>query len=270
MDFSDCGCSMTTLSVLRIPAFDDNYLWLIHDDAHAVAVDPGDAAPIQHALDQHGLTLTAIVLTHHHSDHVGGVEALVARYRCPVFGSDSGRIAAVDQAVRDQQVITIEHPALSLEVMAVPGHTIDHLAYHCADHGWLFCGDTLFAGGCGRLFEGSPTQMLASLERLAALPGTTQVYCAHEYTLGNLVFAAAAEPDNPAVIQRLNEVREARANNRATVPSTMALERVSNPFLRIDQATIRARVSTVMVRPLTTRADVFAALREWKNNFKSN
>ena len=164
------------LSVLTVPAFDDNYLWLIHDGVHAAAVDPGDAAPILAALDAHSLSLVAILLTHHHADHVGGVQSLLRRFKVPVFGPRSEPIAGVTDALAEGDIANVPELDLNLSVLDVPGHTRGHIAYVAPQQRWLFCGDTLFAGGCGRLFEGTPAQMAASLAKLAALPDATQVY----------------------------------------------------------------------------------------------
>ncbi|MCG2584641.1 hydroxyacylglutathione hydrolase [Massilia sp. TS11] len=258
--------SRSTLAVLRVPAFRDNYLWLVHDGQAALVVDPGDAAPIKQALADHGLRLTAILLTHHHADHTGGVDALRARWQAPVFGPRHDGIAAVERAVGEGDLLRLDSPACSLRVLDVPGHTRGHIAYYAADAGFLFCGDTLFAGGCGRLFEGSPAQMQASLHKLAALPPDTQVFCAHEYTASNLAFAVMVEPDNAALTARQTAVAAARAAGQATVPSTIGLERATNPFLRVGQPTIRH--SLIAAGRLSDDADTvaaFAALRQWKN-----
>jgi hydroxyacylglutathione hydrolase len=261
---------MSTPRVLAVPAFTDNYLWLIHDGAHAVAVDPGDAAPIRAALAQHGLTLTAILLTHHHADHVGGVTELVAASGVPVYGPWAEDIAGVTQRVGEGDVVELAAPALRLRVLEVPGHTRGHIAYVRDADGagppWLFCGDTLFAGGCGRLFEGTPAQMAASLDKLAALPDATRVYCAHEYTVSNLRFAVQADPDNAAVRARLATESARRAQGEATVPSTIGVEKATNPFVRYRDPAIQAglRAHGRLAADATPVA-AFAALREWKN-----
>ena len=286
MDFSDDGFAMPALiaklvaklidepnkplSVLAVPAFNDNYLWLIHDGRHAAVVDPGDAQPILAALDAHGLTLAAILLTHHHADHVGGVQTLLRHFDIPVFGPAGEDIAGVSQKLSEGDTAVVPQLGLTLSVLEVPGHTSGHIAYVAHGQPWLFCGDTLFAGGCGRLFEGSPAQMVDSLGKLSGLPGDTQVYCAHEYTVANLRFALAVEPDNPELVARMASEQAKRARQQATVPSTIALEIATNPFLRYRQPAIVAslqasgRIDGQQADPV----EAFAALREWKNNFK--
>ena len=265
---------MPTIHIQQIPAFDDNYLWLIHDDQHAIIVDPGDAVPVQLYLNQHGLKLCAILLTHHHADHIGGVKALLAQTApgIPVFGpapdQHSGRIATISDGCVDAQALHITALNLDFTVIDVPGHTSTHIAYYCEALASLFCGDTLFAGGCGRLFEGTPAQMLNSLNKLAALPTATRVYCAHEYTLSNLRFAVAVEPNNAVLEQRYQETSALRAAGRPTVPSLLSAELQTNPFLRTDSADI---IHTLQANDrLGARTDpvsVFAAVREWKNTF---
>ena len=258
---------MRSLSVLTVPAFDDNYLWLIHDGRHAVAVDPGDATAIVEALGKHHLSLTAILLTHHHADHVGGVPALLARYKVPVFGSRRSPVDAITTPVGDGDTISLPQPALDFRVIDVPGHTLDHVAYYAPRSGWLFCGDTLFAGGCGRVFEGTPAQMHDSLARLADLPDATAVYCAHEYTLANLRFAALAEPGNAALQARMIDAQARRDRGEATVPSTIGLEKATNPFLRTTEPAIAARLAAAgkIANPTSDAVEIFRALREWKN-----
>ncbi|MCP5267040.1 MAG: hydroxyacylglutathione hydrolase [Burkholderiaceae bacterium] len=262
--------------VIGVPAFSDNYLWILHaaDGDAAVAIDPGDAAPVQEALERNGLRLTAILLTHHHMDHAGGVEALVERWHCPVYGPRDEDIAGITHPVGDGDILDLDEPRIGFRVIGVPGHTSGHIAYYATSHGGdarglLFCGDTLFAGGCGRIFEGTPAQMLDSLEKLAALPASTLVFCAHEYTVSNLRFAAAAEPDSEAVTRRVAEALRMRALDLPTVPSNIAIERSTNPFLRHDAAGI---VATLEARQpgLAGAAPVerLAALREWKNGFR--
>jgi hydroxyacylglutathione hydrolase len=272
----------TGLAVLTLPAFKDNYLWLIHDGVHAAVVDPGDAGPVLEALRANGLTLTAILLTHHHADHTGGVPDLLAHRQVPgqlpVYGPRHDGIAAVTHPLGEGDRITVPGLDLALAVLDVPGHTRGHIAYVRDDGGkqgkpgdgthWLFCGDTLFGAGCGRLFEGTPAQMMDSLAKLAALPDDTLVYCAHEYTLSNLRFAQAVEPDNPALQLRLVADSEKRGTHLPTVPSTIGIEKATNPFLRVGASAIVASlVAAGKLAPGAGGLATFTALREWKNVF---
>src|SRR5512139_3899211 len=257
------------LNVSPVRAFSDNYIWLIRapaDPAAAVVVDPGDDRPVEQALEQHGLQLRAILVTHHHADHVGGVGALAARHRARVFGPARERMPCDVQALDDGGTAALEDLGLEFTVMAVPGHTLGHIAY--VGHGALFCGDTLFSAGCGRLFEGTPEQMLGSLDRIAALPDDTQVYCAHEYTLANLRFAAAVEPGNADVLETLDAVRDLRARDGITLPTTLGRERRINPFLRCREPAVRAAAEARAGNPLPAAADVFAVIRAWKDGFR--
>ena len=265
---------MTTIQIQQIPAFDDNYLWLIHNSQNAIIVDPGDAVPVQAYLNQHNLKLCAVLITHHHADHIGGVAALLqqAAPGIAVYGpkadQDSGRIPGITHGCSDNESILIPELDLNFTVLAVPGHTSTHIAYHCAALNSLFCGDTLFAGGCGRLFEGTPLQMLTSLKKIAALPAQTRVYCAHEYTLSNLRFAIAVEPHNSALQTRYQEVIAAREQGISTVPSQLASELLTNPFLRSDSPDIiHTLQSNHRLATQTDEVSVFAATRLWKNTY---
>ncbi|MBU6249072.1 MAG: hydroxyacylglutathione hydrolase [Xanthomonadaceae bacterium] len=244
----------------------DNYIWLMHDDqGNAAVVDPGDAGVVEQALARHALTLRAILLTHHHHDHIGGVEDLQKNHPVETYAPRDPRIGHANQRVGHGDRVELIEPALDLEVIEVPGHTLSHVAY--AGGGFLFCGDTLFSLGCGRLFEGTAQQMLASLDRLAALPGDTLVCCAHEYTAANGRFAREIEPGNRALANRLVEVARLRDGSMPTLPVTLRDELATNPFLRVDEPAVMAwaaRHGTSTV----DRIGCFAALRGAKDRFQ--
>ncbi|QNM97453.1 hydroxyacylglutathione hydrolase [Chitinimonas koreensis] len=251
------------LTILPVPILEDNYVWLGHVDGRAFVVDPGEAAPVAARLAELGLSLDAVLLTHHHRDHTGGVAELAARWHCPVFGPAG--LAGVTRPLADGDWLQLGALGLAFDVLAVPGHTLDHLAYY--GHGTLFCGDTLFACGCGRLFEGTPAQMQASLARLAALPGDTRVCCTHEYTLANERFAHAVEPGNAELAQRMADDQARRARGEPTLPSSVGLERATNPFLRWDAPAVLAAARAHGAETGEPVA-VFAALRRWKDGFR--
>jgi hydroxyacylglutathione hydrolase len=254
------------MQVHPVPAFEDNYLWVIEDGRHAAVVDPGDEHPVQAFLESRGLALAAILATHHHGDHVGGLEWLANRWQCEVFGPAGERIDGLTQRLREGDRITVPGLGLELGVLDVPGHTSGHIAYVSADA--VFCGDTLFACGCGRLFEGTPAQMHDSLGKLAALPPATRVYCAHEYTMSNIRFALAVEPGNGKLFARSLRDAAARAAGRPTLPCTIGEELETNPFLRWDSPEVVASASRHAGRALSSPVEVFAAVREWKNGFR--
>jgi hydroxyacylglutathione hydrolase len=257
------------LDVSPVRAFSDNYIWLIRapaDRGGAVVVDPGDARPVDAALEQHGLKLHAVLVTHHHPDHVGGVAELAARHGARVYGPARERMPCEVQTLDDGDRVRLADLGLEFMVMALPGHTLGHIAYH--GHGALFCGDTLFSAGCGRLFEGSPAQMLASLDRIAALPDSTRVYCAHEYTLSNLRFAAVVEPGNADVIGALEATRVLREADGISLPSSLGRERTINPFLRCREPAVRTAAEAHAARPLASPVEVFATVRQWKDGFR--
>jgi len=260
------------LTVQTTTAFEDNYIWLIrHQDRPQVAiVDPGDATPVIAAITAQSLEPVAILITHHHWDHVGGIDSLLARWPMPVYGPASETIPRISQPLNEGDHVHIDALSTGFQVLHVPGHTAGHIAYyHPASNaggpGMVFVGDTLFAGGCGRLFEGTPAQMHDSLNRIAALPDDTRVYCAHEYTEDNLVFARIAEPDNAALQARQQTVQQQRKQGQATVPSLLGTEKATNPFLRCEQADIIRAAEGFSGCKLHTGADVFAAVRHWKD-----
>lgn len=256
------------LKIDALPAFTDNYIWLLQDTEQrsCAVVDPGDAAPVLAWLAANPTwQLRDILITHHHPDHVGGVAALKAATGARVSGPARETIPQRDLALNDGDAVEVL--GLTLQVLDVPGHTLGHIAYYQPEHHWLFCGDTLFAAGCGRLFEGTPEQMHHSLSRLAALPGQTAVYCTHEYTLSNLRFACAVEPQNATLIQRQQDVIAWREAGRISLPSSIEHERATNPFLRCDQPQVRAAVSAQTGHAMVDEAQVFAGLRAWKDRF---
>jgi len=257
----------SALTVTPLPAFNDNYLWLLVRGREAAVVDPGASAPVWRALDRQNLRLSAILVTHHHGDHVGGVLDLKSRTGAKVFGPAGESIEGVDVGLRGGDRVDVL--GRDFQVIDVPGHTAGHIAYFAAGHAppLLFCGDTLFACGCGRLFEGTARQMLASLDALAALPASTLVYCAHEYTLSNIRFALTVEPGNAALRERAARDEATRQRGEPTVPSTIGLERETNPFLRCDVPEVRASVADGTVDAVD-RTAIFAALRERKDKFR--
>ncbi|HSD61932.1 MAG TPA: hydroxyacylglutathione hydrolase [Burkholderiales bacterium] len=249
-----------------MPAFADNYIWCLRSGTAAAVVDPGDADPVLEYLDAQGLRLAAILCTHLHGDHVGGNAELLRRFPVPVYGPRSESIATVNRPLGEGNRVDLPEFSLTLQVLEVPGHTAGHIAY--LGDGMLFCGDTLFAAGCGRLLGGTAEQMSRSLARLAALPPDTRVYCAHEYTLANIRFARKANPGNAALRGREAVAQETRARGEPTLPSTIALERATNPFLRCNDAEVIASAERHAGRRLGDGVSVFAALRDWKNGFR--
>jgi len=256
--------------ITAIPALQDNYIWAIHNGTHAALVDPGEAAPALEFLRTRGLELAAILCTHRHHDHIGGIAELRGVYNVPVYGRrhpGNSRVAAnphITDDLREGDRLRLEAIGLDLDIMEVPGHLDDHIAY--AAPGMLFCGDLLFGAGCGRNFEGTPAQLHDSLQRLACLPDDTRVYCAHEYTAANLRFALACEPDNPDIRQRVEATRRLREAGLPSLPSTIALEKATNPFLRCREPAI---VRTLQAQGLADPGElgVFTALRQWRNRF---
>lgn len=254
------------MDIQALHAFEDNYIWLLRLGPHVVAVDPGDERPVLDYLAQEEASLAAILVTHHHGDHTGGIGGLLARHPVPVYGPADEPIAGVTQPLREGDAVGLPGFPAALRVLAVPGHTKGHLAYY--GYGALFCGDTLFGCGCGRLFEGTAEQMWASLGKIAALPPETRVYCAHEYTQTNIRFALAVEPGNEKLKERARCVARLRAENRATVPFTLADEIETNPFLRCNRPEVAEAARRHCASMPASPAEVFAALREWKNDFR--
>lgn len=257
-------------AIIPIPAFADNYIWLIREGSSAAVVDPGDAAPVIAYLDARALALTAIVTTHHHADHVGGNRELLARWPCPVLGPAHETIPGRTRALREGDRVDVPGLPVTFDVLDIPGHTAGHIAYVGAVGATpaVFCGDTLFAAGCGRLFEGTPGQMWSSLSKLVALDPATNVYCGHEYTLANLRFARAVEPTNRHMQEREAREQDKRARNEPTVPSTIAEEKLTNPFLRAGEPVVRAAAEAHAGRALPDVVATFAELRAWKNAFR--
>jgi hydroxyacylglutathione hydrolase len=256
--------------ILALHAFDDNYIWLLRANGWVAVVDPGDAVPVLGHLAKTGDRLCAILTTHHHGDHVGGLAELIARFPVPVFGPSLENIPGVTHLLTGGERIEVPQIGIEFEIIAVPGHTRGHIAYYgpsLGDDGAVFCGDTLFGAGCGRLFEGTPAQMQESLAKLAVLPAPTLVYCAHEYTQSNLRFAVAVEPDSIAVQRRSERVDADRAAGRATIPTRIRTELDTNPFLRWDAPAVRAAAASRLGHVPADAVETFAAIREWKNRF---
>lgn len=275
------------LHITAIPAFSDNYFWLLtqqplneNQPQQAYIIDPGDGEAVDRILTQYQLTLTGILITHRHSDHTGGINFLTHRYQAPtsstipVYGPDSASIPQITHKLYENDTVTL-FEYYSLNVMETPGHTPEHIVYyseHMQEVPVLFCGDTLFAGGCGRLLGGTAEQLHHSLQRLATLPDNTRVYCAHEYTLANLTFAQAVEPKNLAIQQRLAAVRAARADNQSTIPFTLSAEYQTNPFLRAHIDSVKDVIGdysqTTACGSAPSATEVFTSLRQWKDQFK--
>jgi hydroxyacylglutathione hydrolase len=255
-------------SIIPIPAFRDNYIWLIREGERAAVVDAGDAAPVLAYLEREHLELTAILATHHHNDHVGGNVALLERWPVPVFGPAHETIPGRTHALREGDRVVVPGIDAKFDILDIPGHTAGHIAFVGQAGGpTLFCGDTMFAVGCGRLFEGTPAQMWSSLSKLAMLLPETRVFCGHEYTLANIRFALAVEPDNQALIAREGREKERRAHGEPTLPSTIAEERATNPFLRVALPNVKAAAEAHARRSLEGDVATFAEIRAWKNAF---
>ena len=253
------------LNIYPVHAFKDNYIWLIHNQYHAAIVDPGCATVVLTYLEQKKLQPIAILNTHHHHDHTGGNVTLLQVFNLPVYGPANENIPGLTHGLKENDTVNLTELELELAVLDIPGHTAGHIAYYGGN--LLFCGDTLFACGCGRIFEGTAQQMYASLQKLASLPDETLVYCTHEYTLHNVRFAKVVEPDNPVLAQRAVEIKEQRRCNLPTLPSILAIEKATNPFLRCDQPTLIHTVSQHAGKLLHDPISVFTEIRKWKDTF---
>jgi len=257
--------AMNPIEVIPLRAFSDNYIWTLRNERYAAVVDPGDEEPVLDYLRRERLELCAILATHHHPDHVGGIADLLAHRAVPVYGPRGEPISTLTHPVGEGDQVEIAQLGLRFQVLDIPGHTRAHIAYYGADS--LFCGDTLFACGCGRLFEGTAQQMVASLAKLAALPDATLVYAGHEYTLANIDFARAVEPDNEDLKARAASDAAKRRAERPTLPSTIAQEKKTNPFLRCAQPAVIASADKYLGARVSDPVQVFAAIRQWKNKF---
>jgi hydroxyacylglutathione hydrolase len=253
------------LEIVPLPAFTDNYIWTLRQGRHAAVVDPGEAGPVKEYLAREKLELCAILATHHHPDHTGGIAELVKMKKVPVHGPKGEPIPELTHPVGQGDMVEIPELAAKFSVLDIPGHTRAHVAYYGLES--LFCGDTLFACGCGRVFEGTPEQMLDSLNRLAALPDATRVYCGHEYTLANIRFARAVDPKNTALAERELRVQKLRDAGKPSLPSTLGEERATNPFLRCDEPVVVESANKYLGARIGDPVRVFAAIRDWKNRF---
>jgi hydroxyacylglutathione hydrolase len=253
------------LEIVPVRAFQDNYIWVMRRGGDAAVVDPGDARPVLEYLTATKLRLVAIINTHHHNDHVGGNAGLLERFKVPVYGPGREQIPTLTQRLNEGDSIRVPELDIEFTVLDIPGHTAGHIAFFGA--GVLFCGDTLFACGCGKLFEGTPAQMYASLSKLARLPDATRVYCGHEYTLSNIKFAKAADPLNEKLLALEATARRLREQDLPTLPSTIGMEKLTNPFLRCSEPAVIESASKAAGRPLDDPVSVLAAIREWKNRF---
>lgn len=255
------------VNILTIKSFNDNYIWLIKDSQsqHCIVVDPGDAGPVLEIVAAQQLVVDAIILTHRHYDHIDGVEALLSESDETIAVYSKDKLFSKSLLVKEGQVLSFFGGRFSLNVMEVPGHTLDHVAYYNKE--LLFCGDTLFSAGCGRVFEGTFAQMFAALSRLAGLPDTTQVYCAHEYTQNNLIFAFHLEPKNEQLLKYIQLVSKKRQQGLATIPTTIGLEKALNPFLRCQQSSLVNSLQKQLAIELSDPLSCFTALRKYKDHF---
>ncbi|KEQ15069.1 hydroxyacylglutathione hydrolase [Endozoicomonas numazuensis] len=260
------------IQIRAIPAFQDNYIWLLSENSsqQCLVVDPGDAVVVEQSLEAWGLELSGILVTHHHWDHTNGIEALTKNRNIPVYGPDNEAITSITHPLRDSDTFTVLNT--HFQILKTPGHTLDHIVFFSIpDQGdpFMFCGDTLFSAGCGRLFEGTAEQMQSSFDKLRSLPENTRIYCTHEYTLANLAFAKAVEPENHSIDNYLNRVTQLRQQHRPSLPSTIKLELTINPFMRTDQNSVITAVKEhAPDTTLSSEAEVFGALRQWKDRFQ--
>ncbi|MAD57897.1 MAG: hydroxyacylglutathione hydrolase [Porticoccus sp.] len=251
--------------VRRFPIFQDNYIWVltINDTGSIYIIDPGDSESVLEFLKKSNLTLKGILITHHHPDHVNGINCILAHQPVPVFGTT--RIKEATHTVSDKDILSLS--GHKFEVLSIPGHTYDHVAYYCAKESLLFSGDTLFSGGCGRIFEGTPQQMYESLSLLSSLPPSTKIYCSHEYTEANINFAMEVDPENKSLIKYKEKVKVLRINNKATIPTTVGLEKKINPFLRANEKSIQDAASHYLKKENLTPIEAFTAIRKWKDSY---
>lgn len=255
------------MTIFPVRAFQDNYIWTIHNDQYAIVVDPGDAEPVCNFLDEHNLRLLAILVTHHHRDHTGGIKDMTGLYNTPVYGPRREKIPCITHPLGEGDVVEFPELACKFNVIDIPGHTAGHIAYLW--NGGMFCGDTLFTCGCGKIFEGTPEQLHNSLKRLASVPDDTLVYCTHEYTEYNTPFAAICEPSNAALKQWIIDAEALRSQNKPTVPTTMQHEKATNPFLRCTEPEIirNIELKTGIKLPPNNEQAVFTAMRQWRDQF---
>jgi hydroxyacylglutathione hydrolase len=252
------------VKIIPVASLKDNYIWMLVNHQDAIIVDPGESSPVQSYLEQHQLSLRGILITHHHWDHTNGLDALLAAFNTNVYGPKNETVKGMTHPVCEGDVVSFQDFPAKFNVLDIPGHTLGHIAYYA--NGNLFCGDTLFAAGCGRLFEGTAEQLYASLQKIAKLPDDTFIYCAHEYTLNNLRFAQLVEPNNEDIKMRMQRVQTMRDKQLSTLPSTLAEEKLTNPFLRCDSAEVIKQTEKQAGKRLVTSVDVFSALRQWKDS----
>jgi hydroxyacylglutathione hydrolase len=257
----------STFQIKAVPALKDNYIWLIihRNSNQCLIIDPGDAKPVIDTIEHLKLNPIAVLLTHHHYDHSQGAMALKTKYNLNVYGSAIEGVASVNHPLFAETTLNFFPESTAATVLKIPGHTRDHLAYLFEHH--LFCGDTLFTSGCGRIFEGTADQLLNSLKKIMALPDNTLIYCGHEYTIANLKFAKTVDPDNERLLIRIEDTRCLRDNNLPSVPATLLLEKQTNPFLRCDTDAIKTAVENHFGQQLDNELQVFTALRKWKDLF---